>query len=569
LQAAAVAGSQIREHAEQHATLVRRKALDDAQAIDQEFQSLAGVIWAGREQVIKASDNIRSVEAEVMSCAHTARREALAAIARLADECARVRNLQQHHGVPAAFDDVLAVVDANLQALRAQVQRAEWPLPTPIDPSSSLLEVGAVPTAADLTPAVAATPGDASAPAPELRTIPVPVNAAAGVGQNGSAPLRVAVLGAGYVGLTTAACLARLGHSVVCTDPPRRSGRRAGVPVGTCRDVAAWLGRPDVAVVSNPEFLREGSALADFFHPDRVVIGADDPQTAAKVSELYRSLDTEILVMRPESAELVKYASNGFLATRLSYVNYIATLCELVGADVGDVIRGMGSDCRIGPLFLEPGPGWGGSCFPKDAAALVSIASHARLDFTLLREAITSNQVHETRLVDRIEELAGGSVQGRTVAVWGLTFKARTDDQRESPSLAIAAQLRARGATIQAYDPTVHDPLADIRVCPTPVAACEHASVLFVATEWDELRQVDLSDIRRVMDRPAILDGRHMLDAAQAARNGFTYAAVGRPTVVPVDAAGANSELRAPSCRPASAEQGTVPEAGRPERMPT
>jgi len=172
-----------------------------------------------------------------------------------------------------------------------------------------------------------------------------------------------------------------------------------------------------VAVVSNPEFLREGSALADFFHPDRVVIGADDPQTAAKVSELYRSLDTEILVMRPESAELVKYASNGFLATRLSYVNYIATLCELVGADVGDVIRGMGSDCRIGPLFLEPGPGWGGSCFPKDAAALVSIASHARLDFTLLREAITSNQVRETRLVDRIEELAGGSVQGRTVAV--------------------------------------------------------------------------------------------------------------------------------------------------------
>lgn len=394
--------------------------------------------------------------------------------------------------------------------------------------------------------------------------------------------LQVAVIGAGYVGLTTAACLAHLGHSVVCTDrladrvaqlirgvppfyelgledllgqslatgrlsfggdniaavagadivllclptPEGADGRadvaaledaarkigphlaagaivvdKSTAPVGSCRSLAGWLGRPDVAVVSNPEFLREG--------------------------------DTEILTMRPKSAELVKYASNGFLATKLSYSNCIATLCELVDADVGDVLRGMGSDRRIGPLFLAPGPGWGGSCFPKDTDALVRIADDAGFDFKLLREVVASNRAHEVRLVDRIVELAGGSVEGRTVAMWGLTFKAHTDDRRESPSLAIADQLTERGARVQAYDPTVHGPVHGLTVRPTPVAACEHAVVLFVATEWEELRHVDLSEVSRVMDRKAILDGRDLLDADEALANGFVYAAVGRPLRIP------------------------------------
>ncbi len=621
LQAAAAAGRQIRESAERQSTVIRRKALDDSSAIGQQCQVLVGETAVARERVIEVADHVRNVEIEVISAARAARREVLQATTRLTAESGRLRNLDQHNG---AGPDPLAVVEAGLRALQEEAQHAEWPLPVALDPSASLLKISAQPVVSD--PASAAALAEALTSAPALVTGPALDGDTAGPALGGDTegpalsptPLQVAVLGAGYVGLTTAACLAGLGHSVVCTDhvaarveglaqgtsplfepglealvrkglaagrlsfnpdngaaaseadvvilclptPEGADGRadlaalqdaateigprlrpgavvvdKSTVPVGSCRDVAGWLGRDDVAVVSNPEFLREGSALADFFHPDRVVIGADDPQAAAKVTDLYRSLDTTILTMGPESAELVKYASNGCLATKLSFANQIATLCELVRADVADVIKGMGGDRRIGPLFLEPGPGWGGSCFPKDTEALMWIARDAGLDFALLRAVVESNQAHGTRLVDRIEELAGGSVRGRTVALWGLTFKASTDDRRASPSLAIAAQLRERGATIQAYDPTVRGEVAGIAVRPTAVAACEHASVLFIATEWDELRRVDLSDIRGVMDRPAILDGRHLLDAAEATGHGFTYAAVGRPTMLPEDPA--------------------------------
>jgi UDPglucose 6-dehydrogenase len=545
-------------------------------------------------------------EAEVMAATHTARREALTLAARLARECGRLRSLAGHLGTPAGSGaDPVAAIEADIQALREEVEREGWPLPDVSDLSSSLPRPDAPPAGNGQVPAAAALDW----PRADQPSV-VPVPALAATPENPPAPLHITVLGAGHVGLVTAACLAQLGHSVVCTDhvtdrveglvrgicpftepgldallredlaarrlsfsadngaavadadvvliclptpesadghadmtaledaareigPHLRAGaivaQKSTVPVGSCRNVAAWLGRCDVAVVSNPEFLREGSALADFFHPDRVVIGADDPWAAETVAGLYRRLGTQIMTMSPESAELVKYASNGMLATRLSYINDIATICELVQADVTDVIRGMGGDRRIGQFYLEPGPGWGGSCFHKDADALVEIAGDAGLDFALLRTVVESNRAHQARVADRIEEIAGGSVKGRNVAVWGLTFKTGTNDRSRSPSLAIAARLRDRGATIQAYDPTVHGPVSGIKVCPSPLAACEDASVLFVATGWDELSQVDLGELRQVMDRPAILDGRRLLDPVAANNHGFTYAAVGQP----------------------------------------
>ncbi|HTZ30333.1 MAG TPA: nucleotide sugar dehydrogenase [Streptosporangiaceae bacterium] len=646
LKAAAAAGSQIRESAERQAVAIRRKALDDTSTISRQAQVLVGETAAARQQVIDTADNVSHAQIEVVSAASEARREVLKAITRLAAECQRARSVA--HAGAGASPDTLDAIQASLQALGDEIQDTEWPLPAALDPSASLIKLGARSPLSD--PASAAALAEALAAAPSLITGPAG-RAADGDAPGPSAettPLQVAVLGAGYVGLTTAACLAQLGHSVVCTDhvaarverlaqgtsplfepgleslvrrglaagrlsfnadngiaagaadvvilclptPKDGDGRadlaalrdaateigpglRAGtvvvdkstVPVGACRDVAAWLGRSDVSVVSNPEFLREGSALDDFFHPDRVVIGADDPQAASKVAGLYRSLDTEILTMAPESAELVKYASNGFLATKLSFANEIATLCELAGADVADVIKGMGGDRRIGPHFLEPGPGWGGSCFPKDTEALGWIARDAGLDFAVLRAVIESNQAHEMRMADRIEQLAGGSVKDRTVAVWGLTFKASTDDRRASPSLAIAGHLRDRGATIQAYDPTVRGEVPGIVVCPTPVAACEHASALFVATEWDELGDVSLAEVRQVMDRPAILDGRHVLDPADATGNGFTYAAVGGPTLLPEEPAPGDGLMT--SGGPSREHPATDPDAHATEKVLT
>jgi UDPglucose 6-dehydrogenase len=610
LQAAAAAGAQIRENAERHAARLRREALDKAATIDREGQAVFGQIAMARQELIRAAEKLRSFDVKLVTAAEAARSEVLRSVSQLDDVRGQSPDVDGRKGTePDQGKEPAGEMDELLRALRLEVQRPGWPLPAGFDSTSSILDATVLP-AEDSEPGslVSVEPGRPDA-APPLAAVDQPP-----ASQAPQESLQVAVIGAGYVGLTTAACLAHLGHSVVCTDrladrvaqlirgvppfyelgleellgqslatgrlsfggdniaavagadivllclptPEGADGRadvaaledaarkigphlaagaivvdKSTAPVGSCRSLAGWLGRPDVAVVSNPEFLREGSALDDFLRPDRVVIGADDPAVAAKVSQLYQSLDTEILTMRPKSAELVKYASNGFLATKLSYSNCIATLCELVDADVGDVLRGMGSDRRIGPLFLAPGPGWGGSCFPKDTDALVRIADDAGFDFKLLREVVASNRAHEVRLVDRIVELAGGSVEGRTVAMWGLTFKAHTDDRRESPSLAIAHQLTERGARVQAYDPTVHGPVHGLTVRLTPVTACEHAVVLFVATEWEELRHVDLSEVSRVMDRKAILDGRDLLDADEALANGFVYAAVGRPLRIP------------------------------------
>ena len=421
---------------------------------------------------------------------------------------------------------------------------------------------------------------------------------------------RIAVIGAGYVGLTTAACFAHLGHDVVCADidPDRvealqrgelpivedglealvaeglQSGRlrfvlgaaeaarhgdltylcvptpqdadgaadlsyietaarqiapvlpsdavvvnKSTVPVGSTKVVERVLGRPDVRVVSNPEFLREGSAVHDFLHPDRIVVGSDDQAAAAKVASLYLGIASPVVVTDPASAETIKYAANAFIATKLSFANAVAAVCEAVGADVGDVMLGLGYDARIGHQYLRPGPGWGGSCLPKDTSALVRIAADGGYDFELLKGVIAVNDQQQRRVVDKVELAAGGELDGAVVAVWGLTFKAGTDDLRSSPSLAICEQLAERGAKVRAYDPTVRrlaTPAIDL--ARDAGSACDGAVVLVVLTEWDEFRWVDLADAGRRMARRAVVDTRNVLDRAGLRRAGFAYYGIGR-----------------------------------------
>src|SRR5262245_57143553 len=350
---------------------------------------------------------------------------------------------------------------------------------------------------------------------------------------------RIAIVGTGYVGLTTGACFAHLGHEVVCADvdPEKvarlsagevpivehgldrlveeglRSGRlrfvlgaaaavkdcdiaflcvptpqgedgsadlsyidaaareisehlpfesvvvnKSTVPVGSTRVVERVLDRPDVKVVSNPEFLREGSAVQDFLKPDRIVVGSTDQAAAIKVSSLYLGVAAPVIVTDPASAETIKYAANAFLATKLSFVNAVAAICEGVGADVNDVVLGLGYDKRIGQDFLRPGPGWGGSCFQKDTRALLKIADDAGYEFDLLDGVVAVNDEQFERVAQKVRAAVGGELEGKTVAVWGLTFKARTDDLRDSPSLAVIERLATAGATIRAHDPTVTGP---------------------------------------------------------------------------------------------------------------
>ena len=288
---------------------------------------------------------------------------------------------------------------------------------------------------------------------------------------------------------------------------------KSTVPVGSTRVVEQALGRGDVAVVSNPEFLREGSAVHDFLNPDRIVIGAEDQAAAVRVASLYIGIASPIIVTDPPSAELIKYASNAFLATKVSFVNAIAAVCEAVGADMNDVVLGMGYDKRIGHEFLRPGPGFGGSCFPKDSRALIRIAEDAGYAFGLLEGVIEVNADQFDRVANKAVELAGGSVDGKTVAVWGLTFKARTDDLRESPSLEVVRRLRDKGAKIRAFDPSVAPPLdragppswtgSRSRPIRMPPARAPRYSLLL--TEWDEFKWLDFDKVadcaRRTADR--------------------------------------------------------------------
>jgi UDPglucose 6-dehydrogenase len=314
---------------------------------------------------------------------------------------------------------------------------------------------------------------------------------------------------------------------------------KSTVPVGSATMVEQVIGRPDIRVVSNPEFLREGTAVRDSLNPDRIVVGADDTQAAAQVGDLFSATGAPLIVTDATTSEAIKYASNAFLATKLSFVNALAGLCEEVGADVRDVMLGLGYDKRIGFEFLRPGPGWGGSCLPKDTRALLHIAGEAGYDFSLLAGAIASNEEQLARVVVKVETACGGSVNGATIGVWGLTFKANTDDRRDSPSLQIVRRLVDLGAKVQAFDPTVTVPaggddtgpedLRDLILRSDPYEAATGAAVVVVLTEWDEFRWLDFGRLLKVMGEPSIVDARNLLDPAAVRRMGFTYAGIGRP----------------------------------------
>jgi UDPglucose 6-dehydrogenase len=284
--------------------------------------------------------------------------------------------------------------------------------------------------------------------------------------------------------------------------------------------------------VSNPEFLREGSAVRDALHPDRIVVGADDQRAAARVGALFAGTKAPLIVTDAATAETMQYASNAFLATKLSYVNSIACLCEAVGADVRDVLLGMGYDPRIGFDYLKPGPGWGGSCLPKDTLALLHSAEEAGYDFRLLRGVIEANAQQLDEVVGKIRAAAGGTLDGCKVAAWGLTFKAATDDRRDSPAIAVIRRLCAEGARVTAYDPTVAEPISelpDTAVTVDPYAACDGAGVLVVLTEWEELRWLDFDKVRELLAHPCVVDARNVLDPAALRRLGFVYTGIGRP----------------------------------------
>jgi UDPglucose 6-dehydrogenase len=422
------------------------------------------------------------------------------------------------------------------------------------------------------------------------------------------------VIGAGYVGLTTAVCLAKLGHEVVVSDV--NSGRidllkqgispivedgleellRAGissrnlrftlnnleavkgsefvficlptpqgdngvadtsyvesaageiasslepgsivitkstVPVGSTKVIEAALNRKDVDVVSNPEFLREGNAIHDFLNPDRIVVGSSNNLASQRVAEIYSSLNAPCVITDPASAETIKYAANAFLATKISYINAIAALCEGVGADVLAVIEGIGLDKRIGSAFLQPGPGWGGSCFPKDSKALVKIAENAGYDFALLRGVIEVNEQQYQRIVDKIMTLRKNPLSEFTVAVLGLTFKAGTDDRRDSPAVFIAHKLRESGVIVRAYDPTVKSgnfssDLTGIRLFDLIYDAITGSDVIAVLTEWDEIRDLDPLLAAQLVGSKSIIDARNIMDREIWQSNGFNYQGVGR-----------------------------------------
>ena len=418
----------------------------------------------------------------------------------------------------------------------------------------------------------------------------------------------IAVIGAGYVGLTTGACFAHLGHKVTCADvveakvdslqrgeiPIHEAGLeelvRAGmsngnlsfvlgsekavrdadfvylcvptpqtaegsadlryltaaakqispnlqpgtivvnkstVPVGSTLLVEQALGRSDIPVVSNPEFLREGSAVDDFLHPDRVVIGSDDEAAASHVASLYVDCGAPIMVTDPASAETCKYAANAFLATKVSFTNAIAAVCEAVGADVNDVLLGMGYDHRIGREFLRPGPGWGGSCFPKDSKAIISIAEDAGYDFALMRGVIQANDEQFDRIVRKVESVT--SLDGATVGVLGIAFKAGTDDTRESPAIEVMKRLLAKGAMVKAYDPAVTSLNLDgVDVVGNAYAACEGASAIVVATEWNEFTLLDFDRVGTLVAERNMIDARNLLDRDALTKRGFTYQGVGR-----------------------------------------
>jgi UDPglucose 6-dehydrogenase len=315
---------------------------------------------------------------------------------------------------------------------------------------------------------------------------------------------------------------------------------KSTVPVGTGDEIEAIIrrARPDAqfAVVSNPEFLREGAAIEDFKRPDRVVVGSEDERAQAVMTELYRPLylnETPIVFTSRRTSELIKYAANGFLALKITFINEMADLCEALGADVQQVARGIGLDKRIGGKFLHAGPGYGGSCFPKDTLALVRTARDAASPVKLIETTIAVNAARKIAMADKVVGALDGELAGKTVGVLGLTFKPNTDDMRDAPSLAIIPALQALGARVQAFDPEGHTEarqlLRDVALKDDPYGAAEGADVLVIITEWDQFRALDLERIKLLMKRPALVDLRNIYKPADMRARGFEYTSVGRP----------------------------------------
>ncbi len=326
------------------------------------------------------------------------------------------------------------------------------------------------------------------------------------------------------------------GYTVIVT--------KSTVPVGTGREVERIvketrpeleLGR-DFDVVSNPEFLREGSAIGDFMRPDRVVIGAESDRAREVMKALYRPLfliETPILFTSLETSEMTKYAANTFLATKITFINEIADLCEKVGADVHDVAKGIGLDGRIGRKFLHPGPGYGGSCFPKDTLALVQTARDFDAPLRIIETVVDINAKRKKRMADRIIAFAGGDVKGKTIAVLGLAFKPNTDDMRDSPALDIVPALVAAGARVQAYDPEAMDEarklMDGVIYCDDAYSAMTQADVLAILTEWNQFRALDMARVKSLLTEPAMIDLRNIYNPDDMEKAGFRYESIGRP----------------------------------------
>jgi len=321
------------------------------------------------------------------------------------------------------------------------------------------------------------------------------------------------------------------GYTVIVT--------KSTVPVGTGRKVSEIIRqtRPDAKydVASNPEFLREGSAIEDFMRPDRVVIGVESDRARELMRQIYRPLfliETPMVNTSLETAELIKYAANSFLAVKITFINEIADLCEKVGADVHDVARGIGLDGRIGRKFLHPGPGYGGSCFPKDTRALVSTAQDAKAPLRIVESVVSVNDTRKKQMADRIIAAAGGSLKGKRVAVLGLTFKPNTDDMREAPSLDIIPVLLKAGATVCAYDPEGMDEaeklLPEIFWAQTPYEAMKNADLVALLTEWNQFRALDLDQVKDLLKQPVIVDLRNVYNVKDMVEAGFDYFSIGR-----------------------------------------
>ncbi len=464
--------------------------------------------------------------------------------------------------------------------------------------------------------------------------------------------MKISVIGSGYVGLVTGACLSDWGHHVVCVDrdaekiaslntgvipiyepeleilvrenaakgrltftrnladavsdsdvvfiavgtPPRPADGEADlsyvydaareiagalrgytvivdkstVPIGT-GDVVEHivsLARPDAdfSVVSNPEFLREGSAIADFTRPDRVVIGTEEPRARAAMLEVYERVEAAglpILVTKRRTAELIKYTANAFLATKLTFINEMADLCEHVGADIDDVAQGVGLDTRIGDKFLKAGPGYGGSCFPKDTLALLRTAQDHGVALRLVEDTVSVNEARKRRMALKVIDAAGGSVTGKTIAVLGLTFKANTDDMRASPSIPLVELLQRAGAHVRAYDPEGMDQarmlMEDVEFSTGPYECAANADAVVLMTDWHELTQLDLDRLHGVMRSPAFIDLRNAYAPELLEAHGFTAIGIGRsskshPDSLSPEPVGDTVEFKTLSARPGPAE---------------